>query len=71
MSLPNLPLYLFNKQGLFAIGSLLGKPLTLDAATADLSWPNVARLCIEIDLLKNPPKDYGSTDNLWMAFGMM
>src|SRR3954470_17173316 len=48
----DLPLFLFNKSGLFSIGSLLGKPLTLDAATADLSRPNVARVCVEIDLLK-------------------
>src|SRR5436190_4128261 len=52
ISLPNLPLFLFNKSGIFSIGSLLGKPLTLDAATADLSRPNVARVCVEIDLLK-------------------
>lgn len=37
ISLPNISLFLFNKQGLFSIGSLLGKPLTMDAATADLS----------------------------------
>src|SRR5436190_17626985 len=52
ISLPNLPLFLFNKSGIFSIGSILGKPLTLDAATADLSRPNVARVCVEIDLLK-------------------
>src|SRR4051812_13507762 len=55
ISLPNLPLFLFNKSGLFSIGSLLGKPLTLDSATADLSRPSVARICVEIDLLKKLP----------------
>src|SRR2546430_15288690 len=52
ISLPNLPLFLFNKRGLFSIGSLLGKPLTLDSATADLSRPSVARVCVEVDLTK-------------------
>src|SRR4051812_26232640 len=52
ISLPNLPLFLFNKSGLFSIGSLLSKPLTLDSATADMSRPSVARVCVEIDLLK-------------------
>lgn len=40
--LPNIPLFLFNKNSLVSIGSLLGKPLTLDAATADFSRPSVA-----------------------------
>src|SRR4051812_9337647 len=52
ISFPNLPLFLFNRPALFNIASLLGKPLTLDTPTADLSCPNVARVCVEVDLLK-------------------
>lgn len=69
VSLPNLPLFLFNKNGLLSIGSLLGKSLTLDAATADLSRPSVARLCEEVDLLKRLPQkvclDCESMDGFW------
>lgn len=31
---------------------MVGRPLNLDAPTADLSRPSVARVCIEVDLLK-------------------
>src|SRR4051812_5061445 len=69
ISLPNLPLFLFNKPALFNIGSLLGKPLTLDAPTADLSRPSVARVCVEVDLLKRlPPRlwlDCEAVDGFW------
>lgn len=69
ISLPNLPLFLFNKQGLFYIGSLLGKSLTLDVAIADLFRPSVARICVEIDVLKRLPVriwlDCESIDGFW------
>lgn len=55
VALPNLPLFLFNKQSLFAIGSLIGKPLTFDTATTKLSRSNVARICVEVELLKRLP----------------
>src|SRR4051812_9601780 len=42
ISIPNLPFFLFNKQGLFSMGSILGKPLTMDTATAEFTRPNVA-----------------------------
>src|SRR3954468_18855113 len=69
VSMPNLPLFLFNKQSLFFIGSILGKPLTLDAPTAEITRPNLARLCVEIDLLKSlPPRvwiDCDSMEGFW------
>lgn len=69
VSLPNLPLFLFNQLGLFSIGSLLGKPLILDAATGNLSRPNVARLCVEVYLLKRLPHriwlDCESIEGFW------
>src|SRR5438270_10788237 len=37
----------------FSIGSQLRKPLTIDAATSEVSCPSVARICVEIDLLKD------------------
>ncbi|XP_027166481.1 uncharacterized protein LOC113766495 [Coffea eugenioides] len=54
-SLPKLPMHLFDKQCLFQIVSCLGRPLFIDAATAALSRPSVARVCVEIDLLKELP----------------
>src|SRR4051812_26103252 len=66
ISLPNLPLFLCNKNDLFSIGSLLGKPLTQDNATSEVSRPSVVRICAEIDLLSELParvwvdcEDYG------------
>lgn len=49
VTIPYLSFFLINKQGLFSIGSLLGKPLTMGAATAEFSRPNIARLCVEVD----------------------
>lgn len=54
--LPNLPLFLFEKQFLFPIGHLVSSPLSLDIATANLSCPSMARMCIEVDLLKKLSK---------------
>lgn len=59
ISLPDILLFLFNKVGLFSIDSLVGKPLTLDSATADISRPSVAGLCVEVDLLKILPQRVG------------
>ncbi|XP_027158576.1 uncharacterized protein LOC113760210 [Coffea eugenioides] len=50
--LPKLPLHYFNKECLFQIVNVLGSPLFVDAATMAASRPSVARVCVEIDLLK-------------------
>lgn len=50
--LVNLPMHFFSKVSLFALGNTLGTPLRLDATTITLSRPSVARVCIEMDLLK-------------------
>ncbi|KAL0449147.1 UNVERIFIED_CONTAM: hypothetical protein Slati_1471100 [Sesamum latifolium] len=50
--LPELPVHLFPKKALFGIASLVGSPLKLDEATADGFRPSVARVCVEIDLMK-------------------
>lgn len=69
VSLLNLPLFLFNKQGLLSIDTILGKPLTLDASTAHLSCPSEAWLCVEIDMLKRLPQhiwlDCESVEGFW------
>ena len=69
--LPKLPLYLFDKQYLFHVVSCLRTPLFADAATASYSLPNVARVCVEIDLMKALPSrvwlDMGDGDGFWQS----
>ncbi|XP_027155307.1 uncharacterized protein LOC113755505 [Coffea eugenioides] len=54
--LPFLPVHLFGKEPLFSIARLVGEPLRLDASTATLSRPSVARICVEVDLLQSLPQ---------------
>lgn len=63
ISIPNLPLFLFDKSCLLSIGHLIGKPLTIDNATADLSRPSVARIWAKVDLLKKLPH------RIWLECG--
>ena len=53
--LPKLPIHYFNKECLFQIVCCVGKPLFVDAATASGLRPSVARVCVEVDLLKAFP----------------
>ncbi|XP_071939135.1 uncharacterized protein [Coffea arabica] len=53
--LPKLPLHLFHKEALFQVVGVLGIPLLIDAATVAVSRPSVARVCVEVDLLKPRP----------------
>ncbi|XP_027181956.1 uncharacterized protein LOC113780347 [Coffea eugenioides] len=62
-NLPKLPVHLFDKKCLFQIVSCLGRPLFIDGATAGLSRPSVARVCVEIDLLKILPS------HVWIQLG--
>ena len=62
-SLPKLPVHLFHKECLFSIVACLGHPLCVDAATARGSRPNVARVCVEVDLMKS------LSGRVWIAFG--
>ncbi|KAL2235590.1 UNVERIFIED_CONTAM: hypothetical protein Sindi_1291200 [Sesamum indicum] len=48
--LPELPVHLFEKNALFTLASKIGKPLRMDEPTADLSRPDLARVCVELDL---------------------
>ena len=67
--LPKLPIHLFAKPCLFHIVSCLGNPLFVDTATSSFSRPNVARVCVEVDLLKTLPMrvwvDMGDGDGFW------
>ncbi|KAG6483860.1 hypothetical protein ZIOFF_060646 [Zingiber officinale] len=49
---PDLPIYMFYKKGLFAAANIVGRPLKVDEATTDGSRLIMARVCVEIDLLK-------------------
>ncbi|XP_027157348.1 uncharacterized protein LOC113758825 [Coffea eugenioides] len=51
-SLPALPIHYFDNHSLFSIVSPVGNPLFLDSAMAAVSRPSVARVCVEVDLLK-------------------
>ncbi|KAL0462805.1 UNVERIFIED_CONTAM: hypothetical protein Slati_0168100 [Sesamum latifolium] len=48
--LPGLPVHLFEKNTLFTFAPKIGKPLRMDEPTADMSRPDLARVCVEIDL---------------------
>lgn len=55
---------LFVQQELFfTIANLIGKLMKIDELTANLSRPSVARICLEIDLLKPLPK------RIWIGTG--
>lgn len=50
VSLPGLPIHFHQQDALFQIGRFLGTPMKLDAATAEVLRPSVARLCVEVDI---------------------
>ncbi|KAL0284283.1 UNVERIFIED_CONTAM: hypothetical protein Sradi_7203400 [Sesamum radiatum] len=52
VSFPELPAHLFRKDALFSIASMIGSPLQVDDLTLNKSKLSLARVCVEIDLLK-------------------
>ena len=52
MALPALPIHYFDKHSLFSILSPVSRPLFLDLATAAGTRPSVARVCVEVDVVK-------------------
>ncbi|KAG6534067.1 hypothetical protein ZIOFF_007948 [Zingiber officinale] len=60
---PDLPLHMFSKAMLFSGASIIGKPIKIDEATADCLRLSVARVCVEIDLLKPKIEDF------WIGIG--
>lgn len=63
ITFPRLPVMFFEQQSLFAIGRLIGHPLRRDSATIALKRPSVARLQVELDLMKPRP------DKIWIGMG--
>ncbi|KAI0531186.1 hypothetical protein KFK09_000739 [Dendrobium nobile] len=57
ISFPNLRLHFFNSKVLHALGSIFGRPLQTDQATASKTRPCVARVLVEVDISKKHPKE--------------
>ncbi|XP_041990271.1 uncharacterized protein LOC121741533 isoform X2 [Salvia splendens] len=57
-SLFALPLRFFDTATLFAIGRIFGNPIKIDHATITRSRISFARMCVEIDISKPPPKKF-------------
>ncbi|KAK1267276.1 hypothetical protein QJS04_geneDACA002709 [Acorus gramineus] len=53
--LPNLPMFLWDRDTLSRIGSLIGTPLFMDSATLKGSRATFSRLCIEVEAIKPIP----------------
>ncbi|VFQ74277.1 unnamed protein product, partial [Cuscuta campestris] len=70
VGLEGLPIHLFEKPTLFSIAKLFGSRLQTDAATVNLSRPNVARVCVEVNLSKELPKaiwiHLGTKNSRWV-----
>ncbi|KAL2505033.1 Uncharacterized protein Adt_20654 [Abeliophyllum distichum] len=63
ISFPLLPVHLRAKEFLFALSKLVGIPLRIDEATADLLRPSEARVCVEVNLEHKLP------DRIWIERG--
>ncbi|KAM7485012.1 hypothetical protein LguiA_001021 [Lonicera macranthoides] len=63
VNMPDLPIHFLAKQSLFSISGLIGLPLKTDAATASLTRPSVARICVEMNLLQKFPS------RVWIGTG--
>lgn len=61
ISLPRLPIHFFDRDTLFAIAALIGVPLRLNSATISLKRPSMARVQVELDILKERPS------KIWIA----
>lgn len=65
MGLPNPPLFLFDKIPLFSLAKIIGMPMCMDTPTTKLSRsrPNLAKVCVQADLLKKLPS------KIWVTCG--
>ncbi|KAI0493470.1 hypothetical protein KFK09_023588 [Dendrobium nobile] len=52
ISFPDLRLHFFNSKVLHALGSIFGRPLQIDQATASRTRPSVAIILVEVDITK-------------------
>ncbi|KAK6115103.1 hypothetical protein DH2020_007372 [Rehmannia glutinosa] len=50
--LPGLPIHFFDHNALFAISKIIGSPLQVDSPTTSRTRLSMARVCVELDLLK-------------------
>ncbi|XP_028550231.1 uncharacterized protein LOC114579536 [Dendrobium catenatum] len=57
ISFHNIILHFFNAKVLFALGSVFGRPLQTDHATASRTRPSVARILVEVDITKKHAKE--------------
>ncbi|KAF8391802.1 hypothetical protein HHK36_022036 [Tetracentron sinense] len=64
VSFPNLPILLFNNSALESIGSILGMVLKIDGPMKTFTRPSVARVCIQMDILKKK-----NSDRFWLGVG--
>ncbi|KAG6501607.1 hypothetical protein ZIOFF_041490 [Zingiber officinale] len=69
IQLPDLPIHMFCKKGLFAAANIVGRPLKVDQATADDSRLTMARVCVEIDLLKPKIEDFSIGHSVEECYG--
>ncbi|MDD0148480.1 DUF4283 domain-containing protein, partial [Shigella flexneri] len=56
ISMPNLPIQFYRKDSICSLAKVAGNPIKIDQGTASLSRPSMARVCVEMDLLQEPPK---------------
>ncbi|XP_059284937.1 uncharacterized protein LOC132038265 [Lycium ferocissimum] len=56
ISFPELPPNFFAKEAVFSMATSVGKPLTVDLATANKTRPSCAKVKVEVDLLATLPK---------------
>ncbi|KAI0494929.1 hypothetical protein KFK09_025075 [Dendrobium nobile] len=61
ISFPGLRPHLFSSRILFGLGSVFGRPIQTDNATAVGSRPSVARILVELDISKKYP------DSVWLG----
>lgn len=55
ISIPNLPIHFFEKDALFSIAQVMGRPIRVDTATLGKTRPSCAHVCVEMDLAKHHP----------------
>ncbi|KAL2531748.1 Uncharacterized protein Adt_05099 [Abeliophyllum distichum] len=69
ISFPLLLVHLHAKEFLFALSKIVGVPLRIDEATADLLRPSEARVCVEVNLEHKLPDriwiDRGASRSFW------
>ena len=63
VNFPKLPVHFFAQPSLFSIARIVRSSLKTDSATASLTCPSVARVCVEMDLLRK------FLNRIWLGTG--